>query len=177
MSCKVLVLDSSAFIMGYDSLMIEEKQYTTPLVREELVGENFTWLRFKMAYETGKLKLLSPSAKAIKIIIKTAKTTGDLERLSEVDTEVLAVAEDLRDEGFSPIIISDDYSIQNVANQLKLEYAPLSTLGIRYRFRWIYYCPACRRKYPQNTSTKECSVCGTPLKKRAIKRSLAKKRM
>jgi UPF0271 protein len=175
MSGKVLVLDASAFIMGYDPLSISEKQVTTPSISDELRIENMIWLRFKMACESGKLEMLSPSPHALKIVEELAKKTGDFGRLSLVDREVLAVAEELRQKGFSPVIVSDDYSIQNVADQLKLEYTSLSTLGIRQRFQWIPYCPACHRRYPSTSSMKQCSICGTPLKRRPRRKALARK--
>lgn len=173
MSTKVLVLDSSAFIMGYDPLTIKERQFTTPALSEELRVENVAWLRFKTACEIGKLKLLTPSSKTMETVEELARNTGDLERLSEVDKEVLAVAVELKQKRLSPVIVSDDYSIQNLADQLKLEYVSLSTLGIRYRFQWLPYCPACHRKYPPNTSSKTCDVCGTPLKRRPLKKASA----
>jgi UPF0271 protein len=172
MSEKVLVLDSSAFIMGYDPFSIKQKQFTTPAIGGELRIENVIWLRFTMACETGTLELLSPSPNAMKAVKERARSTGDLGRLSDVDVEVLAVAEELRQRGFSPILISDDYSIQNVADLLGLEYTSLSTLGIRHRFRWVQYCPACHRKYPSSSSIKTCVVCGTPLKRKPVKKAL-----
>jgi len=174
MFIKVLVLDSSAFIMGYDPLSIEERQFTTPLIGDELRVENVIWLRFKVAFETGRLKLLQPSSRALESVEETAKGTGDLGRLSEVDKEVLGVAVELRWRGFSPVIVSDDYSVQNVADKLGLEYASLSTFGIRHRFQWIQYCPACHRKYPSNTSGETCGVCGTLLKRRPLRKALAR---
>lgn len=175
MSDKILVLDSSAFVMGYDPLSIRERQVTTPSIERELKVENVIWLRFKMACETGKLELRSPSSNARRIVDELSRATGDFGRLSEVDREVLAVAEDLKREGYSPVIVSDDYSIQNVADQLKLEYVSLSTLGIRYRFKWVPYCPACHKRYPSNSSAKTCGVCGTLLKRRPSRKALTKK--
>jgi len=86
------------------------------------------------------------------------------------------VAVELKQKGFSPTIVSDDYSIQNVADQLKLEYTSLSNLGIRYRFHWLHYCPACHRKYPPSTSNKTCNICGTLLRRRPLKKAWTRKR-
>jgi rRNA maturation endonuclease Nob1 len=175
MSNKVLVLDASAFIMGYDPLSIREKQVTTPSIGNELRSKNTIWLRFKMACDSGKLEVLSPSPHALKIVEELAKKTGDFGRLSKADREVLAVAEELRREGCSPIIVSDDYSIQNVADQLKLEYISLSTFGIRQRFQWIPYCPGCHKRYPTTSTLERCRICGTPLKRRPRKKALTRK--
>jgi UPF0271 protein len=175
MAGKVLVLDASAFIMGYDPLAISEKQVTTPSIGRELRGENVIWLRFQMACDSGKLELLSPSPQTLQSVEAVARQTGDWGRLSEVDREVVAVAAELRQKGFFPVIVSDDYSIQNVADQLNLDYVSLSTLGIRHRFQWILYCPACRRSHPSTSATGRCSVCATPLKRRPQRKALARK--
>ena len=69
--------------------------------------------------------------------------------LSETDTSVLALALDLLEEGKNPIVVSDDYAVQNVAEGINIAYQSLATLGIRQKFEWTYYCPACFRRYPE----------------------------
>ena len=66
-------------------------------------------------------------------------------------------------------IVTDDYAIQNVANQMGVEFASLMTFGIKFRLYWIKYCPACHRKYPSDYRFKHCKVCGTELKRRPLK--------
>ncbi len=173
---KVIVLDASAFIMGYDPLTISEKQVTPPSIGQELRVDNMIWLRFKTACDSGKLELLAPSPHAVKRVEAVAKETGDWPKLSAVDRDVLAVATELKQKGVSPVIVSDDYSIQNVADLLKLEYVSLSTLGIRHRFQWSLYCPACHRSYPSSSAMERCRVCGTPLRRRPQRKTGARKR-
>lgn len=176
MSKRVMVLDTSAFLMGYNPLSIEEEQFTTQSVMNELSHEDAASLRFNIAIETGKVKLRHPSSQALRKIEETSRRIGDSPSLSEVDREVLALALELKESGFSPVIVSDDYAIQNVADQLSLEYASLSTFGIRYRFQWILYCPACHRRFPPTSPQKTCTVCGTPLKRRVLRKMPAKRR-
>ena len=97
---------------------------------------------------------------------------GDLRFLSEADIQVLALALELKDKDCNPHIVTDDYSIQNVANKLGIQFAPLITFGIRYRFSWTLYCPACFRKYAADHRSKRCEVCGTELKRKPTGKTL-----
>jgi len=91
--------------------------------------------------------------------------------LSEVDLQVLALALELKSTGLSPFIVTDDYSIQNVANKIGVNFTSLMTYGIRFRFNWILYCPACHRKFPSDCKFKSCEVCGTKLKRKPLKKT------
>jgi UPF0271 protein len=152
--------------MGYDPLSVTEEQYTTPGTLGELELENTTSIRFKIALETGKIKLQQPTPSSLKKIEDSSETLGDILTLSEVDKGVLALALELKEGDLSPVIVSDDYSIQNVADQLNIQYLSLANLGIRYQFSWILSCPACHKKYPPTAANRTCLVCGTPLKRR-----------
>ena len=57
--------------------------------------------------------------------------------LSEADKQVLALALELKGSGLTPLIVTDDYSIQNVANKIGVEFTSLMTFGIKFRFKWI----------------------------------------
>jgi UPF0271 protein len=109
-----------------------------------------------------------PSASSVEKIKESSKTVGDVLFLSEADLQVLALALELKDSGFLPSIVTDDYSIQNVANQIGVDFTSLMTFGIRFRLYWILYCPACHRKYPADYKLKTCKVCGTDLKRKPL---------
>jgi endoribonuclease Nob1 len=123
-------------------------------------------LRFDMAVENGKLKLRAPEQKSIEQIKACATSVGDAFYLSQTDIDVLALALEAKTAGDSPLIVTDDYSIQNVATKLGLNYVSLATFGIKKLLTWIRYCPACHRKYPANGKAKVCVVCGTELKRK-----------
>lgn len=86
-----------------------------------------------------------------------------------------ALALDLQREGKAPVIVSDDYALQNVAEGVGIAYQPLATLGIRQKFSWTYYCPACFRRYPRG-DIQVCQVCGTKLKRKPLRKQAARKR-
>ncbi|MEM3442743.1 MAG: ribonuclease VapC [Candidatus Bathyarchaeia archaeon] len=174
MGKKVTVLDTSAFLAGFDPFSVSEEQYTTPMVKDEIVGSSIILVRFKTAIESGKLKVKAPSEIFVNKVKETAAVTGDLSFLSDVDLQVLALALELKQAGFSPTIATDDYSIQNVANQLGIEFTSLLTFGIKFRLKWVRYCPACHKKYPANYKFKKCEICGIELKRRPLRKRLVK---
>ncbi len=145
-----------------------------PAVERELASNSLPWTRFKAAIENGKLKLQAPRQVFLGRVKESAKTVGDVLFLSEVDLEVLALAMELKSLGYSPLIVTDDYSIQNVADQIGVEFASLMTFGIRFRQHWIMYCPACYRKYAPDHKNENCQVCGTRLKRKPLRKTLVR---
>jgi len=145
--------------------------YSTPSVKRELASNSLQLTRFKTATDSGKLRLQTPRHIFLDRINESAKTVGDVLFLSEVDLDVLALALELKSLGYSPLIVTDDYSIQNVANQVGVEFASLMTFGICFRQHWIMYCPACFRKYPPDYKNETCQVCGTRLKRKPLRKT------
>lgn len=139
-----------------------------PTVHEELIPDSLPWLRFNAAVESGKLKVKMPEEQSVKRVKESSKTVGDVLYLSEADVHVLALALELKNAGYMPFIVTDDYSIQNVAHQIGVGFTSLMTFGIRFRFYWILYCPACHHKYPADYKLKNCKICGTELKRKPL---------
>jgi endoribonuclease Nob1 len=165
--CKqIIVLDTSAFVAGFDPFALSEEQITVPAVEEEIKRNAIICTRFKTAVESGKITVKTPRQEFLTSAKAFASKLGDSYLLSKTDTQLLALALELKAEDFSPQIVTDDYSIQNVATQAGIEFLPLATFGIKRLLEWIRYCPACYREYPANCSTKECQVCGTELKRK-----------
>ena len=171
MKRRVIVLDTSAFIAGFDPLTVPEKQYTVPEVKKELIAGSMPWMRFNAAIENRKVMIVKPKDSVFQKILEESKKVGDMRYLSEADLQILALALELKGRGLSPLIITDDYSIQNVANKIDVEFTSLLTFGIKFRFKWILYCPACYRKYPPDYKFNICEVCGTTLKRKPKKKT------
>ena len=172
---KVLVLDTSALIMGLDPLGLEFEIYSVPEVTEELKNSPGPSYRVSVSTSSGKLKIRSPTSESISEVREKARVLGDRFVLSDADTSVLGLALDLAKEGQSPIVVSDDYAVQNVAEGIDITYQPLATLGIRQKFEWIYYCPACFRNYEKG-ELEVCQVCGTKLKRKPLRKQAARNR-
>lgn len=165
--CKrVIVLDTSAFVAGFDPFSLPDEQVTVPKVEEEIKRDSMVKMRFEMAIENGKIKVKAPSEESNLRLETEANKVGDSYKLSEADKQLLALAVELKTSGYRPQIITDDYSIQNVARKIGIDFVSLATLGIKRLLEWIRYCPACHKQYPPNCKLKECQVCGTELKRK-----------
>ena len=160
------MLDTSAFLAGFDPFSISENQVTVPKVEEEIKGNSLTWVRFKTAVENNRVKVKTPSEEYWNRVKASANRVGDAFFLSETDLQILALALELKAEGCTSQIVTDDYSIQNVATQMGIDFVSLATLGIRRLLEWVRYCPACHREYPADYNSTTCSVCGTALKRK-----------
>ncbi len=163
---RVIVLDTSAFLAGYDPFSVGDEQVTVPKVEEEILRNSMIKLRFQTAVESGKVKVKAPTQEFIAAAKTSASNVGDSFKLSEADMQLLALSLEYKAQGYTPQIVTDDYSIQNVAKQLGIEFLALATFGIKRLLEWIRYCPACHRQYPADCKSKECLVCGTELKRK-----------
>jgi UPF0271 protein len=162
----VVVLDTSAFLAGFDPFALGAQQVTVPNVEEEILRNSMVKMRFETAIESGKIKVKAPTMKYSELAKASASKVGDAFKLSEADLQLLALALELKTDGYEPQIVTDDYSIQNVATKLGIEFVALATFGIKRLLEWIRYCPACHREYPANSKFKECQFCGTELKRK-----------
>jgi UPF0271 protein len=171
---KVLILDTSALIMGLDPLGLQLDTYSVPEVAEELKLQTGPSYRLNVSSSSGKLRIQTPTAEALRMVVEKANSLGDRLVLSKTDSSILALALDLQREGKIPIIVSDDYAVQNVAEGIGLTYQSLSTYGIRQKFKWTYYCPACFRRY--SNENKVCIICGTKLKRKPLRKEGARMR-
>ncbi len=169
---RVMILDASAFISGFDPLTVEVDEYSVPLVREELTDRSMPKLRMEEAIRQNKLKIVEPKPRFLEMVKELSREVGDILFLSKADMQILALAIQLREEEFEPLIVTDDYSIQNVARRMGVEFTPLMTFGIRFFLSWLLYCPACHRKYPSNYQFRICEVCGTPLRRKPMRKEM-----
>jgi len=172
---RVLVLDTSAFIMGFNPMSVEAESYSVPSVVDELPKVGVAILRFNASIEGNRLKVRAPSESSFKTVSEVSAKLGEENVLSKTDLQVLALALDLKLSGVPPTIVSDDYAIQNVAEHLGLNYSSLATFGISYGFNWVSYCPACFKRYAPNYADNRCGVCGTKLKRKVLRRLKASK--
>jgi len=173
-SKRAIILDTSAFISGFDPFSVEDEQYSVPMVSMELSKGSLPGLRFDTAAKQGRLKVLEPDPVFVEKAKEASRKAGDVRYLSEADLQILALAVQLKEFGFETSIVTDDYSIQNVAERMGLGFTPLATFGIRFYYKWLLYCPACHKKYPPDHKFKQCDICGTALKRKPMSKTRVK---
>ena len=151
---KGFVLDTSVLYYGKD-LPPDRELVITPGVVRELTREGMGE-RLELLMAT-RIRVSSPSRRSLAKIRQAAEKTGDSRRLSETDIEILALAEEL---GYE--LLTDDYSIQNVAQIAGVSARGLDQKGIREVYEWDAKCKGCGKVLPADV--KECPVCGSPTK-------------
>ncbi|TET71488.1 hypothetical protein E3J39_04520, partial [Candidatus Bathyarchaeota archaeon] len=113
---NVLLLDTSAFIMGYMATDVDAEHFSVPSVRDELTEGGLHRIRFDNAARSGHLKVLSPASRFLENVREVAKEMGEEGALSAADMQLLALGLYLQSDGKTPTVVSDDYSVQNLAN-------------------------------------------------------------
>jgi len=144
------VLDASAFIHEYDA---DGATATVPAVREEL--EDAAGYRFD-AREGAGMRLHVPDEATLERVDRTAESTGDAGALSRTDARLLAAAFEL-----DATLVTDDYAMQNVAEELGVDVEVIARDGIDERRDWQFQCQGCGRIYDDNRD--RCEVCGSDL--------------
>jgi UPF0271 protein len=161
-SRQYLVLDTTAFYAGVPYTNTSENLVTTPDVISEVSNE-----RTRSLIALSKINVLQGTPENLKKVRETARRTGDDKDLSLADLSVLALCLTLNQEGNSAILLSDDFAVENVASRLGVSARPLMTGGIQRAAEWIFFCPACGKRYSR--PRQDCIVCGTKLEKRLKK--------
>jgi UPF0271 protein len=146
-----VVVDTSALIYlndfrGFDEIL------TVPEVIEES-KDRITAIKLS----TVNPKTFEPSELALEEIKAVAKVTGDLEKLSKTDLKIIALAKER-----NATILSDDYSVQNVAERMKIPYMSIFSKEITKLITWKKYCSACKKHYNSGST---CKMCGGNLKR------------
>jgi len=114
----------------------------------------------------GSLHIHNPTRKSIEKAVEYAKEKGERYRLSKADIDVLSLAIEFRK--YNPIVITDDYSLQNLLEQLNIRYISLRRRIKKVVEKWEYRCVKCGAIYgkPQD----ECTICGGSIRREPIKR-------
>ncbi|MBC7100553.1 NOB1 family endonuclease [Methanothermobacter tenebrarum] len=160
------ILDSSAFIGGYTPS--DEKNYTTPEVTEELKDLKSRILLEK-SLEEGKLKIINPKKEYIEKTEKLAEKSGDILRLSKTDKKIIALTLQLKNENKKVMMITDDYSIQNIMKIIKIPFKSVITEGINKIYQWEKICIGCKKRYPPDHPSIQCEICGSKIIKKKRK--------
>jgi UPF0271 protein len=170
----IFVIDTSA-IYGQIQYTIEDIKLVTPPIIEKEMYKKGLKDTIDLLKATEKLRIIKPSPQSLEKVKTIATQLGDLPYLSDPDQQLIALALDLVTPEHQVVVVTDDYSIQNVAKQLSLDVKSASTPGIREVINWETYCRACGHIEPKSTTEEICPVCGTTLRRRAIRKESRKR--
>ncbi len=148
---KKLVLDTSAIYNGTD-YPAGTVLYATPQIVSE-VRKVYRTERAEFFVES-RLTVLMPSPGSMRTVRMKAEENGDIARMSEADLEILSLAYELH-----ATIVTEDYSIQNTASALGLDYRSLYIPRISSYVQWEIVCRGCGST-SHARDEKECRICG-----------------
>ncbi len=145
------VLDTSAILSG-KNIPLDEDLYVPPGVVSE-INKGGRWYRKLEMMRAAGLSELQPPGSVMDRVKRYAKKTGDDIRLSETDMEVVALAIYIE-----ATVVTDDYSIQNLAKSMDVDYKGIAQEEIDQEWEWEYRCVKCRRWLDEPKD--ECPRCG-----------------
>jgi len=168
MNDKVYVLDASAIIGGFSSKKFQN--YITASIISE-IKDLKSKLILESAIEDGSIRIMEPESVDVKNVSYIITKSGDVLRLSNTDKNLVALAFKLKRESYDPMVVTDDYSMQNVLKIMDIPYCSVLTEGIKEIYGWVRVCKGCKKKYPPEYGFDECEICGTRIIKKRIKKS------
>lgn len=155
-----LVLDASALLSGFTP---SGECCTVQEVIWEIKEKNARF-RVSLSLSEGNLKLVEPQKKYLTEVKKAAAASGDIAKLSDTDIKLLSIALRFKRKRSRPVIVTDDYNIQNLASRLGIAFASTTEGEIKKVLTWEKICRGCGKKFPAGYSG-ECDVCGTKVTK------------
>ncbi len=135
---------SRKFNLNQENLVVPESVLDE--IRLGKIARNMEW-------QQGNLKVVQPLGSSISRVKDAAGETGDLEKLSLTDIDVVAVAFEL-----GGTIVTDDFAIENVASRLGLKFLGADLKPISREVKWQFKCTGCEKRF--STHIRECPVCG-----------------
>lgn len=174
---SILVLDTNIFLRGFSFNLFQGILYTTPSILQEIEVKRYLHKnrnilnRVQAAIESKKLIIQEPSERSLQQVKDISKNTGDIKVLSPADRELIALTLDLtKHHGKEKVImLSNDYSMENVSQELEVPYSPLGRKGISTQINWEVFCPFCKKIYNAEHLNESCEFCGAKLKRRKKK--------
>jgi UPF0271 protein len=151
-----VVCDTSVLLAGGDPRAgADDEAYVPPGIVGEVKRPDERE-RLETLLATG-LRVQAPRGDALARVEEAAGATGDRERLSGPDKELVALALDL-----GALLLSDDRSVQNVAKHLGIAYRGFAQSEIQDLWHWQsrWRCTGCARMYDAEPPRAECVVCG-----------------
>jgi UPF0271 protein len=152
---RPLVLDTSALLAGRP-LGPGEDTLIPAAVSDELRPGGRDRRHLDMLLAAGARLVEAGPAERARVLAEAEKG-GESGRLSVADVDVLAVTLGVEGE-----LVTDDYTVQNLARRMGIPFRPIQTRGITEAYRFVPRCTGCGRFYEKMLP--DCPVCGSALK-------------
>jgi endoribonuclease Nob1 len=157
-----LVLDTSLLLGGKEPPR-GPSWATTPEASAEIQPGGADARRLANWIASG-LEVRDASPGSLQTVRQAATKAGNLGRLSEADVSLAALALDLQ-----AILVTDDYTLLDVARRLNVPTQTVNTQGIEGTVDFRPRCTGCGRWFDAMPKREECTVCGSPVKLKPAK--------
>jgi UPF0271 protein len=158
------ILDTSLLLGGRDPPR-DGRWATTPEAAAEVSPGGRDARRYEDWISVG-LQVRAADPDAVTRVEDAAQAAGNLSRLSRADVSLAALALEL--EGH---LITDDYTLLDVAKRLSIATRTVNTQGIGGTLDFKPRCTGCGRWFEAMPKGEECTVCGSPVKPKPWKKA------
>ena len=152
MDDNIYVLDATVFLEGGAQKFQDLAKATVYEVLEEVKNDQSA-IELDRLLRMG-LAIIEPEDEFFEEIKQFQKTTND--KLSITDMKVLSLALKFKYQKKKPIVVSDDYAIQNMCKLIDVNFLALSKKGITKKYAWVKKCKNCGKKIKGDV----CDTCG-----------------
>ncbi len=153
---EIYVLDAGVFINGMSYLFQDKLSITTPFIEEEIKSSQAKMDFYRFSLQD--LNIVMPSKESMERAKKILNRTNH--KLSPADLSLLALCIEYKNKNKEVVLVTDDYSLQDVASSYGIKVEGIVKEKTKERYRWKRICPACNRE----NSYAICEVCGTKTK-------------
>lgn len=155
------------FISGYNNELVRYDYYTTPRVIEEIKHIKHRLDAVNILVRIQNIKVIEPNNEYTVKAKEYARIYGEY-GLSNTDISIIALALMLKEKQYmnNIIIVSDDFSIANIARAIGIGVAFIASKGIKQIIKWVRYCKICKIDYHERLRV--CKICGNGLRKRRV---------
>lgn len=153
----IYLLDAAALFASYQLMLPPTvRAVTTPEVLEE-VRDGLSKVSVELSLSAGKLAVVEVDSTLIDNAVRVADELGEVGKLSKADLSLVALMVKYSREGCEVIVVTDDYSLQNIAAYLNLYVVGVKRKVIERVVKYVMVCEACGFK---GSSGDSCPVCG-----------------
>lgn len=125
----VYIFDTAAFLAALQLHIYVGEIVTTPSVVQE-VKDSESMSKLEIALIIERFRVESPDHKYMEKVKNIAKSLKLLDKLSQADIEVMALAFQYKDKEFEPVVFTDDYDVQSILKFIGIKFKPVKNIGI-----------------------------------------------
>lgn len=153
----ICIVDTSLLLFGTLTPRNEIQYVTSSKVIEEIYKNNLKRGIVEGYIANNRLRVEKPSGKYLEEAERIAREIGERGRLSQADIDIIALALKYNNR-YKVVVFTDDYSIQNILENLGIEYRSIRRKIKEKISKWRFQCKKCGEKY--HSDIQICPICG-----------------